>query len=62
MAKSANQHDRKRKNVSEDYARAVQSPGTGCCCSPVPKGVVAKLAGYTDDEIAALAAASVIRT
>jgi SAM-dependent methyltransferase len=50
----AGDHDEKRKSVSEDYARAVSSPSAGCCCSPVPKGVVAKLAGYTDDEIAAL--------
>ncbi|HEX7498801.1 MAG TPA: arsenite methyltransferase [Polyangia bacterium] len=62
MAKSANQHDRKRKNVSEDYARAVKSPGPGCCCSPVPKGVVAKLAGYTDDEIAALPTEAVVNS
>jgi len=48
-------HDDKRKNVSEDYARAVNEPSAGCCCSPkaTPKGVVAKLAGYSDEEIKA---------
>jgi SAM-dependent methyltransferase len=43
-----------RRNVSEDYAKAVTAPGSGCCAGPVPKGVIAKLAGYTDDEVAAL--------
>jgi arsenite methyltransferase len=57
LADSTN--DDRRKNVSDDYARAVSAPGAGCCCSPVPKGVVAKLAGYTDDQIAALPAEAV---
>jgi arsenite methyltransferase len=44
-----------RKSVSEDYARAVTKPsGGGCCGEPAQKGVVAKLAGYTDEELAAL--------
>jgi len=55
-------HDDRRRNVSEDYARAVNTPGESCCCSPVPKGVVAKLAGYTDDEIAALPAEAVVNS
>jgi hypothetical protein len=68
MVKAASRYDKKRANVSEDYARAVKSPGTGCCssgqagwcgCSPAPKGVAAKLAGYTNREIAALPAEAV---
>jgi len=47
-------NDTIRKSVSEDYARAVQSPGQGCCSGPVQKGVAAKLAGYSDEELAAL--------
>ncbi|MDM7993574.1 MAG: arsenite methyltransferase [Candidatus Fermentibacter sp.] len=45
-----------RKAVSEDYARAVAA-GTGCGCgcgAPVQKGVAAKLAGYSDRELASL--------
>lgn len=54
-------NQQKRKNVSDDYAKAVQK-SSGCCCSPVPKGVVAKLAGYTDDEIASLPAEAVVNS
>lgn len=53
--------DTTRRNVSEDYARAV-SAGTGCCCGPTPKGVVAKLAGYTDADVAALPAEAVVNS
>jgi arsenite methyltransferase len=59
---STNHPDGRRQNVSEDYARAVQAPAKGCCCSPVPKGVVAKLAGYSSDEIAALPAEAVVNS
>lgn len=62
MAGPTNHHDEKRQSVSEDYARAVTSPASSCCCSPVPKGVVAKLAGYTDDEVAALPAEAVVNS
>lgn len=62
MDSHTNNHDDKRRNVSEDYARAVKSPPSSCCCSPVPKGVVAKLAGYTDDEIAALPVEAVVNS
>ncbi|MBN2573409.1 MAG: arsenite methyltransferase [Deltaproteobacteria bacterium] len=62
MANPASRHDRKRSAVSEDYARAVQSPGRGCCCQPVPKGAVARLAGYADREIAALPAEAVVNS
>jgi SAM-dependent methyltransferase len=47
-----------RQRVSKDYARAVTStnPSKGSCCgkAPAQKGVVAKLAGYSDKELAAL--------
>jgi arsenite methyltransferase len=71
MPKVASRYDKKRAHVSEDYARAVKTPGTGCCssgsaqggcCSPAPKGVAAKLAGYTDREIAALPAEAVVNS
>jgi len=55
-------HDQKRQDVSEDYARAVQEPAKSCCCSPVPKGVVAKLAGYTDEEVGALPPDAVVNS
>ncbi|MDD5306687.1 MAG: arsenite methyltransferase [Deltaproteobacteria bacterium] len=51
-----------RKNVSEDYARAVSRPNGGCCGAPVQKGVVAKLAGYTDEELAALPPEAVVNS
>jgi arsenite methyltransferase len=62
MDSHTNNHDDKRRTVSEDYARAVKSPSSSCCCSPVPKGVVAKLAGYTDEEVAALPAEAVVNS
>ncbi|MCL2726601.1 MAG: arsenite methyltransferase [Polyangiaceae bacterium] len=57
-------HDDKRKSVSKDYARAVKEPSAGCCCSSktTPKGVVAKLAGYSDEEVAALPAEAVVNS
>ena len=54
--------DKIRQNVSEDYARAVSTPGSGCCGGPVQKGVVAKLAGYTDEELAALPLEAVVNS
>ncbi|MBN1944864.1 MAG: arsenite methyltransferase [Bradymonadales bacterium] len=63
MDDSNNHHDDTRKSVSEDYARAVTSPSSSCCCcSPIPKGVAAKLSGYTDDEVAALPAEAVVNS
>ncbi|MCL2778246.1 MAG: arsenite methyltransferase [Polyangiaceae bacterium] len=61
---SQSTHDDKRKNVSEDYARAVKEPSAGCCCSSktTPKGVVAKLAGYSDEEVMALPAEAVVNS
>jgi SAM-dependent methyltransferase len=47
--------DKIRESVSEDYARVVTRPGSSCCGGgPAPKGVVAKLAGYSDAELVAL--------
>ena len=72
MSHASIRPDKQRKNVSEDYARAVSQPGTGCCgspatggggcCAPSPKGVAAKLAGYTDAEVAALPAEAVVNS
>ena len=50
-----------RRDVSADYARAVTS-GTGCCGGPVPKGVVARIAGYTDEDFAVLPAEAVVNS
>jgi arsenite methyltransferase len=50
-----------RHDVSEDYARAVTS-GAGCCGGPVPKGVVAKIAGYSDEDFAVLPAEAVVNS
>ncbi len=44
-----------RKIVSRTYAKAVTSPGGSCCGGGTgQKGVLAKLAGYGADELAAL--------
>jgi len=62
MTSPMSPHDQQRQGVSEDYARAVQRPSSGCCCAPVPKGVVAKLAGYTDEDVLALPAEAVVNS
>lgn len=55
-------HEDIRKGVSEDYARAVGA-GCGCGCgAPVQKGVAAKLAGYTPQELAALPEEAVVNS
>lgn len=57
-----------RSKVSRDYARAVQGEsnlccaGSGCCSAPTQKGVVAKMAGYTDEELAALPPEAVVNS
>jgi SAM-dependent methyltransferase len=56
------QSEERRKNVAEDYARAVKGASPCPSCSPVPKGVVAKLADYTDEEIAALPPEAVVNS
>lgn len=65
LIKAIKSPDEQRKTVAEDYARVVQNPSSSCCCSPlpkVPKGVVAKLAGYTCEEVAALPAEAVVNS
>lgn len=61
--KDTTHHDR-RQRVSLDYTSAVLRPlGESCCCStPAPKGVVAKLADYHPDEMAALPAEAVVNS
>lgn len=49
-----------RESVSKAYATAVQTEGVSCCGGPVAqKGVVAKLAKYTAEELASLPADAV---
>jgi SAM-dependent methyltransferase len=51
-----------RKEVSRSYARAVEQTGAGasCCCSgPAPESLLASLAGYSREELAALPADAV---
>lgn len=44
-----------RQAVSTAYAGAVTKKGGGGCCGPMaPKGLLATLAGYSDDELRAL--------
>jgi arsenite methyltransferase len=57
-----NEKDSIRRQVSEDYAKAVKSPGTGCCSKPAPKGVVAKIAGYAHEELASLPVEAVVNS
>lgn len=50
-----------RSTVNKDYSRAVNEKS--CYCNqPVPKGVAAKLAGYSDQELADLPAEAVINS
>lgn len=54
-----------RQSVSAAYAKAVTSPPGqgGCCCNAAaPKGVVAKLAGYTREELEALPPEAVVNS
>ena len=48
------EQDQVRQAVSDSYAKAVTSQDGCCCGSPVQKGVVAKLAGYTREELESL--------
>ncbi len=50
-----------REVVSKAYADAVTRPNGGCC-STSPKGVAAKLAGYSTDETAALPEEAVVNS
>lgn len=58
---TSRENEEKRNSVSQDYARAVKRAAP-CCCSPVPKGVVAKLADYGDEEFAALPPGAVVNS
>jgi arsenite methyltransferase len=54
-----------RKEVSQSYAKAVSTPATGggCCGgTATSKGVAAKLAGYTTEEIQALPTEAVVNS
>jgi SAM-dependent methyltransferase len=54
-----------RKEVSQSYAKAVSTPATdgGCCGgTATSKGVAAKLAGYTADEVNALPTEAVVNS
>ena len=52
-----------RKSVSEFYTKEVSSEKSCACCGPaVPKGVAAKLAGYTSDQLEALPPDAVINS
>lgn len=53
-----------RESVSKAYAKAVCAPSTDAspCCAPVQKGVVVKLAGYTQEELTALPADAVVNS
>lgn len=46
-----------REMVSETYTKAVSTPGAGCCgggCGTEQKGVLAKMAGYGNEELSTL--------
>jgi len=45
-----------RETVSETYAKAVSGPSTGCCGPEPQKGALAKLAGYTEENLASIPA------
>ncbi len=48
--------------VKDRYARAIQQPGTGCCGGPgtqAMKGTLVQIAGYRDEDLAALPADAV---
>lgn len=62
MTKKNQDHAKLRASVAQDYANAVTKK-VGCCCrNPTPKGVVAKLAGYSDEELAALPPEAVLNS
>ena len=58
-----NQQQQVRDAVSKAYANAVTTPSsTGCCKSPVQKGTVVKLAGYSREELDALPPEAVVNS
>jgi SAM-dependent methyltransferase len=57
MSSSTEIHDL----VNRTYTDAVTRPG-GSCCGNSPKGVLAKMAGYNEEELAALPADAVVNS
>jgi arsenite methyltransferase len=58
-----NESEKIRKQVSESYARAVTATTkSGCCGGPAPKGVTAKLAGYSAADLNELPAEAVVNS
>jgi SAM-dependent methyltransferase len=57
-----NGNDEVRRSVSEFYGRQVATEGKSCCGGALPKGVAAKLAGYTAEELAALPPGAVVNS
>ena len=58
-------HDNVRNQVSRSYAKAVSKPGPqACCCGgeAATKGAVAKLAGYTTEELNAMPADAAVNS
>ena len=62
MNKKRDTHENIRKAVAQDYAHAVTSPSSCCCGNKDPKGVAAKLAGYTKEELAGLPVEAIVNS
>jgi arsenite methyltransferase len=62
MTSKIKDHHKIRANVAKDYAKAVIKKIKCCCNKPSPKGVAAKLAGYTDDELSALPEEAIVNS
>jgi ubiquinone/menaquinone biosynthesis C-methylase UbiE len=56
-------HEEVRESVSQAYAKAVTGESRGCCgASPEQKGVAAKMAGYSREELESLPADAVVNS
>jgi arsenite methyltransferase len=63
MSQKRTAYKKIRTAVAKDYERAVKKKtGCGCGKKPAPKGVVAKLAGYSDKELSALPIEAVVNS
>ncbi len=52
-----------RREVAEAYTKAVSKPSeSGCCGGPVQKGIVAKLGGYSTEQLAELPPEAVVNS